>query len=503
MSEIFNQQMEATVTTPATPDDVAKIADGGTILINGEWRKTGSGGKMEHVNPTTGKAQASFAVGGASEIDEAVRAAKAAFPSWRKVTADVRRDMLFKFAGLLSQHQEEFRRVAALESGTPVGGFNTVNLAIDHITYAAGWVDKIEGQILPTYPFEALNLVHHEPYGVIGAITTWNGPVANAAMKMAPALAAGNCVVVKTPELGPFAISLLGRLAMEAGIPPGVLNIVSGAAEAGEALVRHPDVGKITFTGSLPVAQILLKVAAEQIKPVLLELGGKSANIVFEDADLDVAAFIAAQMSAVQMAGQGCLFPTRLLVQDTVYDAVVERVLACLAAVKIGDPLQPNTVMGPVISARAVDRIMGYVDHATTTHSGKLLGGGRRLGGALGDGFFIEPTVFGDVDNNSRLAQEEVFGPILSIIRFKTEDEALALANNTRFGLAGYVHTNDLKRAHRVAGGLEAGYIGVNGFPSMAASVPFGGWKQSGYGREGGRISVEEFLRPKNVHIAM
>lgn len=491
------------MSTAATPDDVTKLADQGTILINGEWRKTGSAGMMDHINPATGKAQAAFAVGGRAEIDEAVRAAKAAFPAWRKVKADVRRDILNRFAGLLEQHKDKFNRVAALETGVPISGFPIINLAIDQVKYAAGWCDKIEGQITPTYPFDALNMIHHEPYGVIGAITTWNGPVAAAMMKSAPALAAGNTVVVKPPELGPFGTALVGRLAQEAGIPPGVLNIVSGAAEAGEALVRHPDVAKVSFTGSIPVAEILLKAAAEQIKPMVLELGGKSANIVFDDADLDQAAVMAAYMSAVQLAGQGCLFPTRLLVQDSVYDAMVERVLAHVKGVKIGNPLAADTMMGPVISQRAVDRIMGYIDHTVASRDGKLLTGGKRVGGDLADGYFIEPTVFGDVDNRSRLAQEEVFGPVLSIIRFKTEEEALALANDTRYGLAGYVHTNDLGRAHRVAGGLEAGYIGVNAFPSMAATAPFGGWKHSGYGREGGRISVEEFLRPKNIHIAL
>jgi len=474
-----------------------------TILIDGAWRSTASGGTMEHVNPTTGRAQAKFAVGGAGEIDEAVQSAKRAFPAWRRVTADVRREILYRFAQLLRENADTFSHIAALESGAPIGSFNMIGAAIDHVTYAAGWVDKLEGQITPTYPMEALNLVHHEPYGVIGAITTWNGPVVTAAMKSAPALAAGNCVVIKPPELGPFGTALLGRIAMDAGIPPGVLNIVSGAAEAGEALVRHPDVGKVTFTGSVPIARIVLKAAAENITPVVLELGGKSANLVFEDADLDNAAIMAAQMSVVQTAGQGCLFPTRLLVHENVYDAVVERILSYVKTIRIGDPLDPATDMGPVISERAVNRIMTYIDGAKTSGQSRLLAGGNRVGGDLASGFFIVPTIFGEVEKNATIAREEIFGPVLSIMRFRTEEEALRIANDTPFGLAGFVHTNDLKRAHRVAAALEAGYVSINGFPPMAASTPFGGWKQSGYGREGGRIGIEEFLRPKNVHLPL
>jgi aldehyde dehydrogenase (NAD+) len=208
-------------------------------------------------------------------------------------------------------------------------------------------------------------------------------------------------------------------------------------------------------------------------------------------------------MSTVLVAGQGCLFPTRLLVQDSIYDAMVDRIRAFLQNVSIGDPLSPTTMMGPVISQRAVDRIVGYIDEAKARHPGALLAGGNRIGGDLANGFFIEPTVFGDLNNDARIAREEIFGPVLTIIRFKTEEEAIAIANDTTFGLAGYVHTNDLRRAHRVSAALEAGYIGINSFPPMSATAPFGGWKQSGYGKEGGRIGVEEFLRAKNVHLPL
>lgn len=472
-----------------------------TILIGGEFRGSASGGSLDHINPATGKVQGSFAVGGAAEVNEAVATAKTAYPAWRKMLANDRRDILMRWADLIERNADEFNRIATAESGHPIS-FGGIGMAINQFRYYAGWTDKIEGQIVPVYPEEALNLIHHEPYGVVAAITTWNGPVINAAMKLAPALAAGNCVVLKPPELGPFGTALLARLGQEAGLPAGVLNVVSGGPEVGDTLTRHRDIGKISFTGSIGIARIILKAAAENITPVVTELGGKSANLVFADADLDRAAIMAAHMSAVANAGQGCLFPTRLLVEDSAYDALVERIVAYVGGVKQGDPLDPETMIGPVISEGAANRIMGYIDEAKGGGA-TLLAGGSRAGGALADGFFIQPTVFGDVDNQMRIAQEEVFGPVLSIIRFKSEEEAVALANDTVYGLAGYVHTNDLRRAHRIAAALDAGYIGVNGFPPIPVTAPFGGWKQSGSGREGGRMGIEEFLRPKNVYIPM
>jgi len=471
-----------------------------TMLINGKWRRSASGGTLEHINPATGQAQAKFAVGGAAEVNEAVAAAKAAFPAWRRTDAETRRDILLRTAALMEEHADEFNIIASLESGHPINA-GVLPMAVAHFRYYAGWADKVEGQILPVSN-GALNLVHHEPYGVVACITTWNGPVVNAAMKLAPALAAGNCIVMKPPELGPFGSALLGRLLQQAGLPDGVLNIVSGGPEVGDTLTRHPDIRKISFTGSVGIARIILKAAAERITPVVTELGGKSANLIFADANLDAAAGMAAHMSTVANAGQGCLFPTRLLVQEDVYDAVAERVVGYLSQVKQGDPFDPATMIGPVINETALRRISGYINEAKTSGA-KLLIGGERAGGDLAGGYFIQPTVFGDVDNKSRIAQEEVFGPVLSMIRFKTEEEAVALANDTDYGLAGYVHTNDLRRAHRVAGGLEAGYIGVNAFPPMPVQAPFGGWKQSGSGREGGRAGIEEFLQVKNVYVSM
>jgi aldehyde dehydrogenase (NAD+) len=308
--------------------------------------------------------------------------------------------------------------------------------------------------------------------------------------------------VLKASELGPFALTKLVELCTEAGLPDGVLNLVMGGPATGEAIIRHPHVRKVSFTGGPSTAVKVMSVAAESHTPVTLELGGKSANIVFDDADLDAATHMATYMSTIASAGQGCLYPTRLLVHDAVYDDVVALVKGIAESGVIGDPLDPLVTMGPLISGAACERVLGYIDEAKATGA-HLVTGGNRMVGELADGFFIEPTVFAGVDNSSRLAQEEIFGPVLSVIRFHDETEAIRVANDTRFGLAAFVHTRDLARAHRVADELEAGYIGVNCFPPMVATTPFGGTKGSGFGREGGRAGIEEYVHPKNVYVPL
>jgi acyl-CoA reductase-like NAD-dependent aldehyde dehydrogenase len=292
------------------------------------------------------------------------------------------------------------------------------------------------------------------------------------------------------------------ELALEAGLPPGVLNVLPGDAVAGQALAGHPDVDKVCFTGGGVAAAEIMRSAAGSATAVVLELGGKSANIVFPDADLDRAVPLAAQ-GALLLSGQGCALPTRLFVHDDVYDEVLERVVAMVRAAVVGDPLEPTTEVGPVITEHALERILGVVGRAVARGSGRLVAGGTRLGGALAPGYFVEPTVFADVDHTSELAQEEIFGPVLSVLRFRTEDEVLSMANGTRYGLAAYVHTNDLTTAHRMASRLEAGSVCVNGAPGLSPNAPFGGVRHSGFGRLGGRAGVEEFVRWKNVYVAL
>jgi len=472
------------------------------MLIGGDWVTKTSTGTMDRVDPATNEFLRAFPVAGQEDVDRAVHAARSAFPAWKRTPVDVRRDLLLRIARLLSEANDEFAQIIALEGGNPAS-IVTVEGAVDWLNYYAGWTDKLGGEVIRSYPARALDYAVYEPYGVIGAIVPWNGPLHVAAMKMAPALAAGNCVVLKTPELSPFAVMRLAQICREAGLPDGVLNVLNGGPEVGQAIIRHPDVRKVSFTGGPATGSKVMALAAESLTPVVMELGGKSANLIFADADLDSAVQMATMLSAVIAAGQGCLFPTRLLVQDAVYDEVVERAKAIAESAPQGDPLDPSVIMGPVIGAGAFERIMGYIDIAKSDGTSRLVTGGSRLGGELASGFFVKPTIFADVDNSSRIAQEEVFGPVLSIIRFKDEEEAVAIANDSRYGLAAYLHTRDLSRAHRVADDLDAGWIGVNSFPPMTATAPFGGVKSSGFGREGGRAGIEEYMHPKNINILL
>jgi aldehyde dehydrogenase (NAD+) len=483
-----------------THDSARKVLPEPGLFIGGERVTTSTAGTMERVDPTTGEVLGEFPVAGPAEVDAAVQAAHKAFPAWRRLTANKRREILWKVSELIRRDAEELKTLIALETGTPVG-VNQLDMAVDQFQYYAGFADKFAGELISSYPAPAFDYVRYTPYGVIGALITWNGPVINASMKAAPALAAGNCVVLKSPEFGPFATMRLAEICLEAGVPEGVFNVLSGGPETGDAIIRHELVRKVSFTGGPPIARKVMAAASESLTPVVLELGGKSANIVFEDADIANSAQMAAFMSTVASSGQGCLYPTRLLVHESVYDQVLEGVKAVAESPTIGDPLDPSVIMGPVISQSAVDRIMGYIEDAKS--SARLVTGGERVGGDLANGYFIKPTVFADVDNNSKIAQEEVFGPVLAVMPFKTEEEAIAKANDTKYGLAAYLHTRDLVRAHRVAEELDAGYISVNSFPSMTATAPFGGTKISGFGREGGRAGIEEYVHHKNVYIPL
>jgi aldehyde dehydrogenase (NAD+) len=483
-----------------TPD--VKLPSG-ALLIGEEWVADPSGGRMEHVNPSTGKVLASFALAGASEIETAVAAARDAFPAWRAWAPNARREVLFEIARRLEIHAPELSVLRSLEIGAPLKPGGGLNLAAEYFRYYAGWVDKLEGRTIPTYPGVALDYTLVEPYGVVAVLIPWNGPVVSAGMKVAPALAAGNTVVLKPSELGPLAALRFAELCRDAGLPPGVLNVVPGGPEAGQALVSHPGVDKISFTGGPATARKVLTAAAEHLVPVVLELGGKSANVVFADADLDAAVMTSVMAGIVNAAGQACVLPTRMLVADDVYDEVEARAADLARGVRVGDPFADGIQMGPVINDAACQRILGVIEQARDDGSGRLVAGGERLGGDLADGYFITPTVFGDVDHDSSLAQDEIFGPVLAMTRFADEDEAVALANGTRYGLGAIVYTNDLRRAHRVAARLDAGSLGINAFPPMPVNAPFGGMKESGFGREGGQAGVEEFLRVKNVYVSL
>jgi aldehyde dehydrogenase (NAD+) len=473
------------------------------LVIGNSRMSSASGGIHRHVNPTTGREQADVPLAGPSEISDAVSSARDAFQIWRRWRPDERRDALLRLAALVLRDGPIIGTVLTLEAGVPSAVAGSLpRRAADYLSYYAGYADKLEGSVIPIFPENAFDYTTLEPLGVIGIISTWNGGISSIARKAGAALAVGNTVVVKPMELAPFSVIRFAELAIEAGIPPGVVNVVPGGADAGEALCGHPGVDKISFTGGLETARAILTVAARNITPVVLELGGKSGNIIFPDADLVAAGQFSGSV-CMSMAGQGCVYPTRLIVHEDVHDEILERVVAVAAALPFGDPLASETVVGPVISEGHRDRIMGMIDRARSDASGQIILGGERGGGELADGFFIRPTVIDGVASDAYIAQEEVFGPVLSVMTFRDEDEAIALANDTPYGLAGYVHTNDLRRAHRVAGALDAGYVSLNSFAALPASAPFGGFGLSGVGKEGGRQGLLEFVRTKNIYLGM
>ncbi len=471
----------------------------GRLLVGGEWLEEASGGGLDHVNPTTGKLQRAFPLAGQAEIDAAVEAARAALPAWRRVDPAERRRILARLADLIRQHGEELVTISMLECGIR-STLARAAITAEWVDHAAGWAERLYGDVIPTDP-ALLDYTTREPVGVVAVLLTWNAPLNSLGLTVAPPLAAGCSIVLKPSELAPFTALRFGRLCLEAGIPAGVVNVVPGAGETGAALVSHPNVDKISFTGGRATARKIAAACAETLKPALFELGGKSANLVFADADLDEA--VRTTLVFTARSGQGCTVPSRLLVQSSIYDAFVERAAAAAKAVKVGDPFAPDTEMGPVISQAACDRILGMVERARA-EGATLVTGGRRSDGDLAPGFFIEPTVLTDVDNTSELGREEVFGPVLAAMRFEDEEEAVALANDSVYGLAAYIHTRDISRALRLASALEAGSVGVNGGRVPGGPfAPFGGTKQSGYGKIGGHAGVLEFTRTKNVQIKL
>jgi len=473
------------------------------LLIGDRWITDCSGGWTRHIYPATGKPTVSIPMAGTKEIDEAVETARAALPIWRGMPADQRRELMLRFAQLLRQQVETIGNMAVIENGTPLSIATLIAyVAADLFAYNAGWADKIGGEVVETWPVSALDYTLEEPYGVVAAILPFNGPVAQFAMVIAPALAAGNCVVVKPSSLTPFTAMWFGQLFLEAGFPPGVVNIVPMKGKDGDLLCAHPGVDKIHLTGSVSTARAVLAAAALNLTPCGFELGGKSATIVFDDADLQVAAQSAVQQLST-LSGQVCVKGSRFIVQSGVYEKVIELCKTFTEDIMVGDPVLETTVMSPVISAAQCDEIMGFINRAKANKSFRLITGGERLGGELSGGYFIAPTIFADVENSAEICQKEVFGPVLTFTKFDTEDQAIRMANDSNYGLGGYIYTNDLKRAHTVSSAIRTGNVWVNNFMGVPAGAPFGGIKQSGYGRVGGIHGIREFKRPKNIWISL
>jgi aldehyde dehydrogenase (NAD+) len=486
--------LQQTAMDRTTPDLVLRIGR--------ERRATGSGGSIEHVSPATGQVDAIVPLAGAQEFGQVVGLADEAASAWAATRPAERGRLLLALADLVEHHAAEFARRGTLDNGTPIsvtrGG---AGRAAEWIRYYAGWADKLTSEVVGGFGSGEFSYTLCQPYGVVGAIITWNAPLISLAMKVPAALAAGNAVVVKPSELTPFSGDLFIELAEQAGLPTGVLSILPGDAAAGAALVADRRVQKISFTGGFATAQRILQACAPQMKPAVLELGGKSANIVFADADLDKACAHGARYSLAMLSGQGCSLGTRMLVDESVYDQVVERVAALAKDIVVGDPFDPRTMSGPVVTQSALERILAMVARARLDGA-LLVAGGARLGGELASGYYIEPTVFADVRPDSELAQAEVFGPVLAITPFTDEEHAVQIANSTQYGLTAYISTQDIERAMRMAERLDVGEVLINRATNVSLTRPFGGRRLSGVGKEGGRQGIEEFLRTKAVGVA-
>lgn len=473
------------------------------LHIGGEARPSGSGGVHQHVFPATGEIQGPVPLAGPDDVDHAVQAAHTAYRKWRAWRPAERARVLRRLGELMERDAAELARLSVLDNGMTAGmSQSLVGVMANWTSYYAGWADKIEGRVT-SFPANQRELAYSmpEPYGVVGIILTWNGPVVSIGMKLIPALAAGNTVVMKPSELTPYATEHLMGLVKEAGIPDGVVNLVLGGPDTGAALVRHPLVEKVSFTGGPATARKILAACAESLKPAVLELGGKSANVLFPDADLDMAVAVNAFSVLGTLAGQGCAIPSRMIVHTDIYDDVVERVLATVAGMRCGDPFDPATAISPVVTREAQQRILAMIERAQNDGAKLLTGGSAPQ--YLSRGFYVEPTVLGDVDPGSELGQIEVFGPVLSLMRFDSEEQAIETANSTEYGLAAYVYTKDIDRVHRMVTALRAGGVYVNGAsPVVGCELAFGGVGISGFGREGGQEGLFEFLRTKAVGIA-
>lgn len=472
-------------------------------LIGGDRIIDTSGGTHDHIYPATGRPNSVVALAGPTEIDRAVTAGRQAQLEWMALTVDRRRDLLIDLADLVHEHLDDLAELNVHDYAVPISYAGTALLLERFLRYYAGYVDKPHGVSTPVDSSFDINFIEREPYGVVAVIAPWNGALAVAASCVAPALAAGNAVVFKPSELAPLAALRFGELCLLAGLPPGLVNVVPAGADGGDALARHPGIRKVHFTGGGVTARKVIAAATTNLTPVVAELGGKSANIIFPDADLHSAAALSAHQGPLMQSGQSCACASRILVHDAVYDDFVEAFLARIAEARIGDPLDRAVTFGPVIGEAALNRILAVIDDACSRGSAQLLTGGRRLGGDLAAGYYIEPTVFGDVDNSSELAQVETFGPVVSMIRFRDDDEAVAIANDTVYGLNAFVHSRDLMRAHSVARRLESGSVWVNQISQISPQGPYGGYKQSGFGRTGGLEGLHEFLQVKNIRIGM
>jgi aldehyde dehydrogenase (NAD+) len=471
------------------------------LFIDGQWRPSASGKTFPTLNPATGETICQVAEGDRADIDLAVQAARKALESgpWSTLDAAERGRLLFRLADLVESQARELAALESLNSGKLFNdALGDVQGVVNTLRYYGGWADKIEGRTLPVRG-NFLSYTLRQPVGVVGQIIPWNFPLLMLAWKWGPALACGNTVVLKPAEQTPLTALRLTELAAEAGFPPGVINVVNGFGEtAGSALVAHPGVDKIAFTGHVDTAKIIQKAAADTLKRVTFELGGKSPNVVFADADLKAA--VAGAFHAIYFhGGQCCTAGSRLFVEEKIHGEFVERLAEKARARKLGDPLEPGTEQGPQVSQEQLDKILGYVDLGQK-QGARLLTGGRRAGER---GFFVEPTIFDDVRDDMAIARDEIFGPVVSVLPFKKVEEVIQRANDTFYGLAAAIWTKDLDKAHLFARRVKAGTVWVNCYHVVDTTTPFGGFKMSGQGRENGEAALEHYTELKTVTIKL
>ena len=473
------------------------------LLIGGRWVDAASGRTFEDVNPTTGEVLATVAEADGEDVNRAVAAAHAAFEQgpWGRMSGGERGRILLRIADLLDRGADAIARLESQDNGRPIRETSAQSAIVSRwYRYFAGWADKIEGETIPVEG-SFLNYTLRVPLGVIGQITPWNHPLLIATKKIAPALAAGNTIVLKPSELAPLSVLKFGRICQEAGLPEGVLNIVPGfGPTAGQALCGHPEVVKIDVTGSTATGQAVSRLAAGTLKRVSCELGGKAPNIVFPDADLD-AAVKGALFAGFIAQGQTCIQGARLFLHTAIHDAFMERFVAQASRIRVGDPLLPETQMGPQISRAQLEKIHRYVEIGRTEGAELVLGGRYPEAPVLRTGFFYTPTIFDDARNAMRIAQEEIFGPVVAVIRFQDEADAVREANSTPFGLGAAVWTRDVRQAHRVAQALRAGIVWINDYHRIDPASPWGGFKLSGIGRENGWEAIRQYTEVKSIWV--
>jgi aldehyde dehydrogenase (NAD+) len=481
-----------------TPTETNIVPSTTKLLINNRWVASESGKTFPTINPSTGEEICQVAEADAADVEKAVKAARAAFEGpWRKMRASERGRLLYRFADLIEKNAEGLARLESLDNGKPLSIAKAVDVAktIACYRYFAGWADKVQGKTIPI-DGDFFCYTRLEPIGVVGQIIPWNYPMLMQAWKLAPALATGNTVVMKPAEQTPLSALRIGELIMEAGYPEGVVNLLPGfGPTAGAAIARHMDVDKVAFTGSTEVGRLIMEAAAKSnLKRISLELGGKSPNIIFADSDLDEAVE-GAHTGLFVNQGQSCCAGSRVFVEDKIYDQFVEKSVARARKRRVGDPLDPGTDQGPQVDQSQFDRVMGYIESGRR-EGATLACGGERVGDR---GYFIQPTVFSDVQDDMKIAREEIFGPVMSVIPFQDVDDVIARANRTNYGLAAGVWTRDIKKAHAVANGVRAGTIWVNCYHVLDTRAPFGGFKQSGIGRELGEYGLQEYTEVKTV----